>query len=282
MYVMMPCQVAELRVTALALTDATALVFNCQMGRGRTTTGMVCGSILLLAVRGWKPNSIPNPLALALTPHANLNPWPQPSSGARLEASGRGAEGASRCDERGPTVLRRHLPYLATHPRTLTSPHTLTLLHPSYQGRNLPRGEFKGVLQLLALMDEELNPAAAAGGEPGASKPARRGSSTVMPAGIGLQAKLLADESASYLLLTHVQLLYYSRALTHSPTHEHTYQLTNLQAKLLADECIDACAHAQNMVEAIVECQQSAGKAEIGAARSPEFWLRRGRNYMER
>ena len=52
MYVMMPCQVAELRVTALALTDATALVFNCQMGRGRTTTGMVCGSILLLAVRG--------------------------------------------------------------------------------------------------------------------------------------------------------------------------------------------------------------------------------------
>ena len=55
-----------------------------------------------------------------------------------------------------------------------------------------------------------------------------------------------------------------------------------LQAKLLADECIDACAHAQNMVEAIVACQQSAGKAEIGAARSPEFWLRRGRNYLER
>ena len=50
------------------------------------------------------------------------------------------------------------------------------------------------MLQLLALMDEELNPAAAAGGEPGASKPARRGSSLVMPAGIGLQAKLLADE----------------------------------------------------------------------------------------
>ena len=43
--------VAELRETALALTDETALVFNCQMGRGRTTTGMVCGSILLLAVR---------------------------------------------------------------------------------------------------------------------------------------------------------------------------------------------------------------------------------------
>ena len=46
---------------------------------------------------------------------------------------------------------------------------------------------------MLALMDEELKPAAAAGDETGASKPARRGSSVVMPAGIGLQAKLLAD-----------------------------------------------------------------------------------------
>ena len=33
----------------------TALVFNCHMGRGRTTTGMVCGAILLRAARGWKP-----------------------------------------------------------------------------------------------------------------------------------------------------------------------------------------------------------------------------------
>ena len=40
---------------------------------------------------------------------------------------------------------------------------------------------------MLALMDEELKPAAAAGDETGASKPARRGSSVVMPAGIGLQ-----------------------------------------------------------------------------------------------
>ena len=176
--------VAELRATALACTDETALVFNCQMGRGRTTTGMVCGSILLLAVRGWKP----------------------------------------------PPSAPKALP-------TATS-----------DGRNLVRGEFKGILQLLALMDEELQPAAAAaavgaaagGGGPGGGKLARRGSTMVMPAGVGLQAKLLADE------------------------------------------CIDACAHAQNMVEAIVACQQSAGKAEIGAARSPEFWLRRGRNYLER
>ena len=53
-------------------------------------------------------------------------------------------------------------------------------------------------------------------------------------------------------------------------------------AKVLADACCDDCAHAQNMVEAIVSCQNSAGKAEIGAARSPEFWLNRGRNYLER
>ena len=72
---------------------------------------------------------------------------------------------------------------------------------------------YPGVLQLLALMDEELRPAAAAGGgEPATAEPrerVRRSSSIVMPAGVGLEAKLLADE------------------------------------------CIDACAHAQNMVEAV-------------------------------
>jgi len=62
--------VAELRETALALTDETALVFNCQMGRGRTTTGMVCGSILLLAVR-WLPTRTPLPI-----PHPDAMPVP--------------------------------------------------------------------------------------------------------------------------------------------------------------------------------------------------------------
>lgn len=162
--------VAELRETALARTDGTALVFNCQMGRGRTTTGMVAGSILLLATRGWQP--------------------------------------------------------AADAPKTLPTATS--------DGRDLKRGEFKGVLQLLALLDEELKPAA------GSKSVQRKASSLVAPAGVGLKAKLLADE------------------------------------------CIDACAHAQNMVEAIVACQDSAGKAEIGAARSPEFWLNRGRNYLER
>lgn len=176
--------VAELRETALAqcTTDGgtdgggttTALVFNCQMGRGRTTTGMVAGSILLLATRGWRP-AADAPTAL-----------PAATSDAR----------------------------------------------------DLKRGEFKGVLQLLALLDEELRPAAAAGASQRSVQ--RKASSLVAPAGVGLRAKLLADE------------------------------------------CIDACAHAQNMVEAIVACQDSAGKAEIGAARSPEFWLNRGRNYLER
>ena len=36
------------------------------------------------------------------------------------------------------------------------------------------------------------------------------------------------------------------------------------------------------MVEAIVDCEASAAKAEPGAARSPEFWRQRARNYLER
>merc|ERR1711904_517854 len=48
--------VMDLRGIACSeLAKDVALVFNCQMGRGRTTTGMVCGSILMLAARGWNP-----------------------------------------------------------------------------------------------------------------------------------------------------------------------------------------------------------------------------------
>lgn len=32
----------------------TAMVFNCQMGRGRTTTAMVCATIMLKAAQGWR------------------------------------------------------------------------------------------------------------------------------------------------------------------------------------------------------------------------------------
>lgn len=54
------------------------------------------------------------------------------------------------------------------------------------------------------------------------------------------------------------------------------------RAKLLADQCCDDCAHAQNMVEAIVQCTESAKKAEPGGARPPEFWAGRAQNYLER
>ena len=50
--------VTALKPFVTATADAacdTALVFNCHMGRGRTTTGMVCASILTLAARGWAP-----------------------------------------------------------------------------------------------------------------------------------------------------------------------------------------------------------------------------------
>ena len=36
------------------------------------------------------------------------------------------------------------------------------------------------------------------------------------------------------------------------------------------------------MVEAIVQCTESAKSAEPGTVRSPEFWSRRGHNYLER
>jgi len=65
--------VRDLKILACAPARGdTALVFNCQMGRGRTTTGMVCGSILLLAGRGWNypppgtdPEKLPEPTSEA-------------------------------------------------------------------------------------------------------------------------------------------------------------------------------------------------------------------------
>ena len=53
-------------------TKDTALVFNCHMGRGRTTTGMVCAAILTHVARGWTP-----PASAAETP------LPEPSADNR-------------------------------------------------------------------------------------------------------------------------------------------------------------------------------------------------------
>ena len=88
----------------------TALVFNCHMGRGRTTTGMVCGAILLRAARGWKP-----------------------------------AEGAAAAALPAPTA----------------------------EGRDLKRGEFVGILTLLAQLDAACH-----------------------EKGLGLKCKLLVDACA--------------------------------------------------------------------------------------
>jgi len=140
----------------------TALVFNCQMGRGRTTTGMVCGSVLLMAARGW-------------TPPKDAPQLPEPKA----------------------------------------------------EARNRKRGEFTSVLELLRLVD-------------GAAL-----SKAAVEAGMAVEGRGLA-------------------------------------AKLLVDQCCDDCGHAQNMVEAIVDCTDAASKAEPGAARSPEFWARRAHNYLER
>ena len=65
--------VAEINPELALLTPSndggTALVFNCHMGRGRTTTGMVCASIMLRVASGWRPKvgssptSLPDPMA---------------------------------------------------------------------------------------------------------------------------------------------------------------------------------------------------------------------------
>ena len=137
--------IGELR--GCAAVDSCALVFNCQMGRGRTTTGMVSAYILCRAAR---------------------------RAPIEVEAKLDGAP------------------------------------------RDRKRGEFASILELLGLIDKAQWP------------------------GAGVKAKKLADTAC------------------------------------------DACAHAQNMVEAIVACEDSAGKAEPGAARSPAFWRMRARNYLER
>lgn len=156
--------VNELKTIACkGVSSGTALVFNCQMGRGRTTTGMVCGSILLLAARGWT----------------------------------------------APPDAPKKLP------------------EPTAQERDRKRGEFASILELLRLVD-------------GAAL-----SSSAAAAGMKTEGR-------------------------------------GLNAKLLVDQCCDDCGHAQNMVEAIVQCTDAAGKAEPGAARSPEFWKRRAQHYLER
>jgi len=70
--------VTELRGAALAHAEArargvhapaggggrVAFLFNCHMGRGRTTTGMVCCSILMEAACGWQPPPNTSPATL--------------------------------------------------------------------------------------------------------------------------------------------------------------------------------------------------------------------------
>ena len=259
--------VAELRPTALALSDEaaptdTALVFNCQMGRGPGACAEAAschpcraGQLPMRgqAARhrraesaaplegGWCPHGWCHPVrSLCLCrPYDHRNGVRQHSapSGARLEGAARRAQVAARRDERGarPSAWRvqgcaaaaRTMGYLGcNHVSSRLQPYVvpagavcLSQLQPYvYPGCNhmvsrLQPYVYPGVLQLLALMDEELRPAAAAGGgEPATAEPRER-----------------VRRSSSLVMPAGV----------------------GLEAKLLADECIDACAHAQNMVEAV-------------------------------
>jgi len=143
-----------------------AFVFNCQMGRGRTTTGMVSACIMSKAIQ--------------------------------------------RTSEMCPSSRKR-----AVRPTFLRRAQKLERKHSDIEVRNKKRGEYLCILLLMDMIDS-------------------------------------------------------------------TCECAGRQAKDLADECIDACAHAQNMVEAIDACGAAAMTAEVGAARSPEFWRGRAVNYLER
>lgn len=53
---------------AWAPPEQVALVFNCQMGRGRTTTGMIIASLLHLHHRGRIPGTTPVPASHSSAP----------------------------------------------------------------------------------------------------------------------------------------------------------------------------------------------------------------------
>merc|ERR1712232_370156 len=55
-----------------------------------------------------------------------------------------------------------------------------------------------------------------------------------------------------------------------------------LEVKALVDQCIDECAHCQNLREAIKDCKDQANEAPASGERSAAFWLKRGQNYLER
>jgi len=148
-----------------------ALVFNCQMGRGRTTTGMVSACIMSKA-----------------------------------------AKRTSKLDESsGKKTVR---PSFMQQCRTMRE-NKIGTRNSSAERRNKKRGEFLSILHLMDMID-------------------------------------------------------------------CTCVCTGRQAKDLADECIDSCAHIQNMVEAIDACGTKAETAEIGSERSAEFWHSRAHNYLER
>jgi len=163
-----------------------ALVFNCQMGRGRTTTGMVSACILSKAVQRCAAASTVLDIATTTTGKKGVRPsFLQQIKLMKAQLAGTNNSNSNRNNNK-------------------------------QQQRNKKRGEFVSILTLMEMIDS-------------------------------------------------------------------TCECTGRQAKELADACIDSCAHAQNMVEAIEEAASHVGTAsERGSTRSPEFWHARAHNYLER
>ena len=166
------------------------------MGRGRTTTGMVCAAITMRAAT-----------------------W------ANAAASGH-------------------------------SPPPPPLPAATSDSRDLTKGEFRGLLRLLVILDDTAGEGAGGGVGAGAGGAGGGGA----PSALHAPADLTAGSTTCR-----------RSAVSHG-----------VQAKALADACIEECAEAQHMVMAIKQCKDDAEKATEGAARSPAFWYARGLHYLER
>jgi len=184
--VVAPADLKEIEECSKSIQDELkrcALVFNCHMGRGRTTTGMVCASIMVRAAGEW------------------------------------------------------------------TAPSSATLPKPEAAGRDLSRGEFGKILELLWQL-ESLGSADAG--------------ATEGTAGLGLRSKLMVDQCA-----------------------DECGEVTNLVGA--SAKCIEKAAKAelreqqQREHKAGADEETAPGVAQLAEEKEGSaFWKHRGVKYLER
>lgn len=123
--------------------------------------------------------------------------------------------------------------------------------------RDLTKGEFRGLLALLVVIDDLM-------GDAPIDKP-----------------QVERDESPTSVTdISDADKL--DPASLGSATFRRRPSGFGVLAKQLADACIDECSEAQHMVTAIAKCKEDAAKADPTTSRSPTFWTARGTHYLER